>query len=71
MPTTAERELPDGASSLIALARVAHKDGDRELEQATLDRLSRDYGMRVSFSCCESVDRDLELAANAAGVRRG
>ena len=59
MPTPIENDLPDGASALIALARVAHRDGKRGLEQAAVDKLSRDYGIEIRFPCVESVDRDL------------
>ena len=57
-------ELPDGASALIALARVAHRDGNRDLELAATDRLIRDYGIQVSFPCCQSVGRDIVRASN-------
>ncbi len=58
MPTTSEK-LPDGATTLIAVARVAHRDGDRKLERSALDKLAREYGMTVNFTCEESVARDL------------
>jgi hypothetical protein len=47
---------------LIAVARVAHRDGDRALEQAAVDKLLRDYGIEVRFPCVESVTRDLRRA---------
>ena len=31
---TTNNELPEGASALIALARIAHRDGNRKLEQS-------------------------------------
>ena len=62
--TTATKKdtLPHGASSLIALARWAHRDGNRGLEKAATDKLAIDYGIRIGFPCCESVDEDLERA---------
>jgi hypothetical protein len=57
-----EADLPDGAAALIALARVAHRDGDRSLEKAAADKLSRDHGIVVRFTCVESVERDLRRA---------
>lgn len=60
MPTTVENELPEGASALIALARVAHRDGNRQLEQVAVDKLARDYGIGISFQCVQSVNRDLQ-----------
>ena len=62
MPTSTKNDLPEGASALIALARVAHREGDRPLEQSARDRLARDYGMSVNFKCVESVDQDLRRA---------
>jgi hypothetical protein len=58
-----EIQLPDGASSLIALARIAHRDGNQELQRAAVDKLSRDFGIRVQFTCVESVERDLKQGA--------
>jgi len=58
MPAT-EPALPNGASSLIALARVAHRDGNRQLEQAVLNKLACEYGLTVGFKCMEAVERDL------------
>ena len=57
-----EESLPDGVSVLIALARVAHHDGDRQLEQAAKDKLAREYGLTVGFVCEQSVDRDIQRA---------
>jgi hypothetical protein len=57
-----ENALPDGAASLIALARVAHRDGNRTLERAAADKLARDYGISLCFTCSESVERDLRRA---------
>ncbi len=68
MPEKIEYQLPNGAASLIALARVAHRNGNRGLEQAALAKLARDFGMTVSFPCCESVDRDLAEAGQNVGV---
>jgi hypothetical protein len=68
MPVKTAPELPEGASALIALARVAHRDGNRQLERAAVDKLSRDYGIEVRFPCVESVDRDLRRSAEK-GVR--
>jgi hypothetical protein len=65
VPAKAKHELPDGASALIAVARVAHRDGDRRLEQAAVDKLLRDYGIQVSFTCVESVARDLRRAGES------
>jgi len=59
MTKIVERKLPEGASALIALARVAHHDGDRQLERSVMDRLARDYGIQVNFTCEQSVERDL------------
>lgn len=59
MPTKVEQQLPDGVSALIALARVAHRDGDRQLEQSATDKLAREYGIGLCFKCTESVERDL------------
>ena len=52
-------ELPDGAASLIALARVAHYEGNRQLERSAADKLVQDYGIAIRFNCVESVDREL------------
>ncbi len=65
MPAKREHDLPDGAAALIALARIAHRDGDQELERATADKLSHDYGIEVRFPCAESVDRDLRRGKEA------
>jgi hypothetical protein len=65
MPAKRKHDLPDGAAALIALARVAHRDGDRMLERAAVDKLSHDYGIEVRFSCVESVDRDLRRGKEA------
>ena len=62
MATKTKPELPSDASALIALARVAHRNGDRKLEQSALGKLARDYGIDVRFPCCESVARDLHRA---------
>lgn len=63
MPAT-EPALPNGASSLIALARVAHRDGNRQLEQSAVDKLIRNYGIAVQFPCEESVEHDLRRAGS-------
>jgi hypothetical protein len=67
MPEKNDYELPDGATALIALARVAHRGGDRTLERAAVGKLARDYGLTVSFPCCQSVDRDLATAGMTEG----
>ncbi len=67
MPTSTKNDLPEGASALIALARVAHRDGSRQLEQSARDKLARDYGIEVGFTCAESVDRDLHRAEGSRG----
>ena len=59
MPKRVKPELPDGASELIALARVAHRNGNRRLEQSTVTKLVQHYGISVQFPCEQSVDRDL------------
>lgn len=64
MSSTVNHDLPDGASTLIALARIAHREGNRSLEQSALDKLAREYGINVRFTCVESVDRDLERSQN-------
>ena len=66
MPQNLQPNLPDGASALLALARVAHHDGNRRLEQAAADQLARDYGIVVKFACVESVERDLQQAEGTA-----
>jgi hypothetical protein len=66
MPEKVEHELPDGALTLIALARAAHRDGNRRLEQAAVNKLSHDYGIEVRFPCVESVDRDLHRTEGAS-----
>ncbi len=68
MPTaSAKNDLPEGVSALIALVRVAHRDGNRPLEQSARDRLARDYGMSINFPCVESVDRDLRRTEGSHG----
>lgn len=62
MAANIEPELPDDATSLIALARVAHRDGNRGIEQAAVDKLVREFGIEIHFPCSESVDRDLQRA---------
>jgi hypothetical protein len=62
MPNKATTELPNGASELIALARVAHRNGDRRLERSAVNKLVHDFGISVQFRCEESVDRDLRRA---------
>jgi hypothetical protein len=62
MTANIKHELPEGASALIALARVSHRDGNRKLEQAAADKLAREYGIDVRFTCVESVERDLHQA---------
>jgi hypothetical protein len=52
-------QLPDNATKLIALARVAHRNGDRRLEQAARDMLTRQHGITVEFPCCRSVEDEL------------
>jgi hypothetical protein len=69
MPAKVEHELPDGASALLGLIRAAHREGNRELERAGVEKLSRDYGMTVSFPCCESVDRELAAGLGREGRR--
>ncbi len=59
MPQQTDQQLPEGANALIALARVAHRDGSRSVEQSAVDRLARDYGIGLHFNCSESVDREL------------
>ena len=59
METSDECELPESAFKLIALARVAHRDGNRQLEEAAVDKLACNYGIAIYFSCVESVERDL------------
>ena len=66
MTTSTEYELPEGASALIALARVSHRDGNRRLEQAAAEKLAREYGINVRFTCVESVDRDLHRTEGPA-----
>ncbi len=44
--------LADGATSLIALARVAHREGNRRLEQAALDKLARIRAFGFVFVLC-------------------
>ena len=66
MPEKIQRKLPDGASALIALARVAHRDGDRRLERSAVEKLAREYGIEVRFPCVESVDRDLRRAGGVS-----
>jgi hypothetical protein len=63
MPDSSNNELPESATGLIALARVAHRNGERQVERAAVDKLARDFGIEVHFPCSESVDRDLERAA--------
>jgi hypothetical protein len=58
MPRDFECELPRGASALIALIRVTHRNGDRRLERATRAKLLHDFGIKVRFPCEESVARD-------------
>jgi len=53
------QKLPDGAIKLIALARVAHREGNRGLEKSAVDKLARVYGIAVRFPCVESVDQEL------------
>ena len=62
MPASNNHNLPNGASALIALARVAHRDGDRRLERSAVDKLVRNYGISVQFPCEESVDQVLHRA---------
>ena len=57
-----DNNLPAGASALIGLARVAHRDGDRQLEQSVINKLAQEYGLTVGFKCVESVERDLHRA---------
>lgn len=52
-------ELPDGASNLIALLRIAHREGDRQVERAIREKLARDYGLSVRFTCIESIKQEL------------
>lgn len=59
-------DLPDGAAALIALARVAHYEGNRQLERSAVDKLVQNYGIAVRFNCVESVDRDLHRTGEAA-----
>lgn len=66
MPAT-ENKLPDGATALIALARVAHRDGNRPLEQSVRDKLAREYGLTLGFTCSESVDRELQAGGRRDG----
>ncbi len=63
---TTEQELPNGASSLIAVARVAHRDGNRALERAATDKLAKECGIEIRFTCIESVERDLRRAKGAS-----
>ena len=56
--------LPTSATNLIALIRVAHRDGRRDLEEAARNKLAQDFGLRVSFVCCESVDEQLGARAD-------
>lgn len=60
--TTIVEKLPDGATALIALVRVAHRDGNRRLEESVQSKLSREYGIELHFPCVESVERDLQWA---------
>ena len=66
MPTTKNR-LPDGPTALIALARVAHHDGNRRLEQSVRDKLAREFGLTLGFTCVESVDRELQAEGRSNG----
>lgn len=59
-------QLPDSVTSLICLARVAHTSGDRRLERAALDKLAREYGIRLEFVCVESAERDMERGKGAS-----
>ena len=70
MSAKTDHELPCEATALIALARVAHRNGDRGLEQAAVGKLVRDFGITVSFPCCESVDKDLAVVAEKARTER-
>jgi hypothetical protein len=59
MQNTEQNTLPDKASALIALARVAHRNGDRALERAAREKLVQRYGIDLRFRCEESVDEEL------------
>lgn len=63
MSITAENELPVGAASLIAVARIAHSEGNRALERSAANKLAKDYGIEVHFTCTESVNRELQRGA--------
>lgn len=59
MTTKTAEPLPEAATSLIALARVAHRDGDRDLERAAREKLVQQYGIDLRFRCEESVNDEL------------
>ena len=58
-----QHELPEGVIELIAIARIAHRNRNRELEQSATGKLAREYGIVVHFPCCDSVAKDLEAAS--------
>jgi len=69
--TSTTDELPDSATGLIALARAAHRDGHKKLEQAAAEKLAREYGMRVTFVCCDAVDADVAAGSRPRNRNRG
>ena len=64
MANKTENTLPAGATALIALARVSHRNGERQVEKSALDKLTREFGIDLHFPCTESVDRDLRAGSS-------
>ncbi|WP_168564999.1 hypothetical protein [Crateriforma spongiae] len=52
-------KLPVDASRLVALARVAHLNGDKKLERSCNRRLAERFGIRIVFICRDATEREL------------
>lgn len=57
------KELPEDAMQLLSMLRVAHMDGNKDLEKSCADKILEKYGMQISFPVEWAIDQAAKTTA--------